>query len=120
MTIRCGNRAAHAETTYHATVESVRACHRDETWACTWLEYERDAFGLVYDEDGRPVIRECRALAWTLPDGRGYTCERGHEHIDAEVRDREGWDYVDGPEEARRLAKVGVASVGMDGKPILV
>lgn len=114
MTIRCGNRAKHSETTYHENVAAVAACHRGETWACTWLNGWTE-----YTEDGPALVtEECGALSWYLPGDRGYTCEAGHEHIHAEVRDREGWDYAEDVAEARRLATVGVASVGMDGRPI--
>lgn len=119
MTIRCGNRAVHAETTHHESVAAVRACHRGETHPCNWL-IEIPAGWVPEIEDWMEArVEECGATSWELEDGRGWTCAAGHEHISAEVRDREGWDYADGPEEARRLAKVGVASVGMDGRPIL-
>lgn len=120
MAIRCGNRDAHTETTYHQTVEGVRACHRDETWACGWLVSIPAGYAPEIENWVDARIVPCGALAWRLPDGRGYTCEAGHEHIYCEVRDAERWDYVDGPEEARRLAALGVAALGMDGRPVLV
>lgn len=107
MTIRCGNREAHAETTYHGTIEEVRACFRGETWACTWLLGRTE-----YTEDG-PMLRtwECGAASWHLAGDRGYTCEAGHEHVYAEVRADEGWEYAEDEDEARRLASVGVMPV---------
>lgn len=108
MPITCGNRAKHNGTTgTHAT---VRACYLDPTThACTWLTE-------VYTEDGLSAA-ECGALAWELPGGRGWACEAGHEHITAQARHDEGWDYAEDRDEAARLAKVGVASVQMDGRP---
>jgi len=120
MAIRCGNQAKHTETTYHENIAAVRACHRGETHPCNWLVSISAGWSSEIEDwvDARSV--ECGATSWELADGRGWTCAAGHEHIHAEVRDAERWDYADGPEEARRLAAVGVASVGMDGGPILV
>lgn len=107
MSIRCGNRAAHATRTYHATVDAVRACHRDNTAPCHWL-VER----VSYTEDGpMTTIVDCGALSWPLPGGRGWACEAGHEHVTAEVRAAEGWEYAEDQREARRLEKAGVRPV---------
>lgn len=118
-TITCGNRARHNGTTgAHATVDNVRRCYLDQSAEiCNWL-IEIPAHWVEEIEDfvdARQV--ECGMLAWELPEGRGWTCEAGHEHIHAEVRDREGWDYAEDLDEAKRLAAVGVASVQMDGRP---
>ncbi|HET9144081.1 hypothetical protein [Actinophytocola sp.] len=117
--ITCGNRARHNGTTgTHATVDNVRRCYLDpDAEICNWL-IEIPAHWVEEIEDIVDAqIVECGALAWELPDGRGWTCEAGHEHIHAEVRDQEGWDYAEDLDEANRLAKVGVASVQMDGRP---
>lgn len=105
--IRCGNRAKHATRTYHETIEGVRACHRGETWACTWLNGRTE-----HTEDGPVLVTsECGALAYPLPGDRGYTCEAGHEHIYAEVRADEGWEYAEDQDEAQRLERNGVRAV---------
>jgi hypothetical protein len=111
MSITCGN--CH-ET--HRSVEAVRRCYAGTAHPCGWQWEERDRWGFVTDEDGRRIVRECKALAWD--DGRATTCEDGHEHVSAEARAAEGWDYAEDADEARRLASVGVASVGMDGGSI--
>lgn len=116
MPVNCGNRARHADgaAVTHASVDAVRACYlAGETWACDWL------VPLVNPEDGEvSVAVECGGLSWHLPDGRGYTCEYGHDHVYAEVRQKEGWDYVVDPEEAGLLAGRGVVPVAMNGGPI--
>lgn len=99
----------------HLTVDAVRACHARETFPCPWL-IERPAGWLPEAEDFvEATIVECGSLAWEHE--RGWECETGHEHITAEVRHREGWEYAECREEAAQLAKVGVASVDMQGRP---
>lgn len=117
MPVKCGNRQAHADggPAVHASVEAVRACFQaGRTWPCDWLVGETDP------EDGELRTRDCGGLAWLLPDGRGYTCEHGHEHIHDEVRRSEGWDYAADPQEAGLLAGRGVRPVAMDGGGIAV
>src|ERR1043165_1282904 len=97
----------------HLTVEGVRHCYAGDASTCGWLFYERDRYGIVCDEDGQQIVRECDELAWD--DGRARVCEAGHEHVWAEARAREGWEYAEDADEARRLAKAGVMPVGMDG-----
>lgn len=111
--ITCGN--CH-ET--HFSIDGVRHCYAGDAGVCGWQTYLRDRWGFVTNEDGERIVEECPALIWD--NGRAQVCELGHEHVHAEARYREGWDYADGPEEAQRLAKVGVGSVGMDGHPIYV
>lgn len=97
----------------HASAEAARACHfAEETWPCDWQV-------LVDTEDG-PMPVECRGLSWFLADGRGYTCEFGHEHIHAEVLVRRGRAYAADPEEAGLLAARGVVPMAMDGGSIAV
>lgn len=109
--IRCGNRQAHDERTYHASIESVRRCFSTETtWACTWLRE-------IDTEDG-PGVTECGALSWNT--ARGYECEHGHDHVYDEVRAKEGWDYAADPDEAGLLAGRGVHPVAMDGTGITI
>lgn len=110
--IRCGNRE-HQTETYHRDVATVRRCFSSETtWACSWL------VPFHYPEDGETYTRECGGLSWELPDGRGFECEHGHDHIYDEVRAVEGWDYAADPGEAGLLAGRGVAPVAMNGGSI--
>lgn len=111
-TITCG----HCQNTHHS-VEAVRRCYAGTAHPCGWQSEARDRWGALRDEDGQPIIHECTALSWD--NGRAFACEAGHEHVHADVRDAEGWDYADGPTEAHRLALVGVDSVGMDGNSIV-
>lgn len=111
----CGNRARHGREVRvrHDTVEGVRACFREEEiWECGWLNE------LVNPEDGEIVAVACKGVTWYLPDGRGYECEHGHDHIYCEVRASEGWDYAADPQEAGLLAGRGVHPVAMNGGPI--
>ena len=91
--ITCGN--CH-ET--HRSVEGVRVCHAGKGWCCTWL-LER------HGEDGLYVV-ECGALSWE--DERGYGCAAGHDHVYAEVRDAEGWDYASDAQEAEMMRRNGL------------
>lgn len=112
MPVNCGNRNRHAagEPITHASVDAVRACFlAEQTWVCEWL------VPLMNPEDGETVAVDCGGLAWFLPEDRGYTCEYGHDHIYAEVRHREGWDYAADPEEAGLLAGRGIQPVAMNG-----
>ncbi|WP_410646208.1 hypothetical protein [Amycolatopsis sp. cmx-4-54] len=114
MSITCGNRAGHddGKPAIHATIDAVRACcTAGLVWACDWL------LARTHPEDGETYTVECGGLSWHLPDGRGTTCEFGHSHIYAEVRQDERWDYAEDDEEAKRLARLGVAPFTMDGKP---
>jgi hypothetical protein len=111
VSITCGN----CQKT-HFSVEAVRRCYAGTAHPCGWQYEARDRWGTLRDEDGAAIVRECDALSWD--NGRAYVCEAGHEHVHADVREAEGWDYAEDADEARRLAKVGVASVGMDGGSI--
>lgn len=102
MQIRCG----HCQKR-HRCVALVKACAAGELFACNWLVFDQG-------EDG-PFTRDCGADAWYTHDGRGWECDRGHSHVDAETRAAQGWDYADGPVEARRLAEAGVFPMLMDG-----
>jgi hypothetical protein len=95
----------------HYAVSTVRLCYSSvPTFTCDW-QYEE-----TYNEDGERPVLECGALAWE--DRRGVYCENGHEHIHAEVRANEGWDYAEDEQEAGALLALGVRSVGMDGGSI--
>lgn len=115
MPVTCGNRARHADgkPAVHADVTEVRECYLGpQTWRCDWL------FGVRHPEDGEIYAVPCGARAWYLPAGRGYTCAAGHEHIYAEVRAAEGFDYAADEVEAGLLAGRGVRPVAMNGGPI--
>lgn len=94
----------------HHSAEVGRRCHAGKTYPCGW----QIQVGL--DEDGGAVIDECGAAAWDTE--RGWKCDAGHEHVTAEARWREGWDYAADPGEAMLLARAGVQPVAMDGGPI--
>jgi hypothetical protein len=81
-----------------------------ETWPCGWLMYAGR------DEDGELVVVECGAVA--TENSRGWTCTNGHEHVTAEARYREGWDYASDAGEAAQLRKYGTDVVAMDGGAI--
>ncbi|MGW4528857.1 hypothetical protein [Amycolatopsis sp. NPDC004378] len=117
MPVNCGNRRRHAdgEPAAHASADAVRACFlAEETWTCDWLTAHTNP------EDGEQYTVECGGLAWFLPEGRGHTCEHGHDHIYAEVRHREGWDYAADPDEAGLLAGRGIQPVAMNGGGIAI
>lgn len=100
-TIACGHCHEH-----HASVAAVRACSQEATIApCHWLVE-------VSTEDGRAVV-ECGAEA--IFTERGYTCAAGHQHVNAQARHAEGWDYAESWGEAMDLARAGVEPLTMDG-----
>lgn len=109
--IRCGNRAGHASKVaeYHRTVEGVRRCFAGTAAPCDWHV-------MVPTEDG-PQAMACYqisgAVAWETD--RGWECESGHEHVRAEVRDAEGWDYAEDDGDVKALAYGFKMPVGMDG-----
>ncbi|WNV83108.1 hypothetical protein [Umezawaea sp. Da 62-37] len=112
MPVTCRNRKRHADDApaVHDSVDAVRACFlAEQIWTCDWQVPARN------DEDGEDYAVDCGGLAWFLPDDRGYTCEYGHEHIHAEVRRRERWDYAADPQEAGLLAGRGIQPVAMNG-----
>jgi hypothetical protein len=109
--ITCGNCKG-----THLTVEGVRRCYAGTAHPCGWQFEARDRWGTLRDEDGGAIVRECDALSWD--NGRAFVCEAGHEHVWAEARAREGWEYAEDADEARSLAKAGIMPVGMDGGSI--
>lgn len=104
MAFKCGNCK-----NKHVSAADGRACYAGKfapfIAPCSWLVQD-------YGEDG-PCVRECGADA-TVTE-RGFTCTAGHSHVDAEYREREGWDYAHDPQEARQLMKAGVFPMTMDG-----
>lgn len=114
--INCG----HCHDSHHS-IAQVRVCGTQrytipetgetvDAWPCDWL--------LNYiDDEGETRERECWHPSWLT--GRGNTCAAGHEHVRAEFRAAEGWDYAS-PDEAYALAAAGTMPVGMDGKPYIL
>lgn len=111
--IRCAN---HDETTTHASVAAVAACHAGaEVGPCGWLV---ERIHVNYDPEGGggegwTVTEDCGAEA--IFDARGYRCAAGHEHVTMEARNAEGWDYAEEYGEARDLAMAGVEPRTMSG-----
>lgn len=85
---------------------------------CNWLvEYipepctDPETGEDCYYDDPSPMIVECGAeVAYT--DER-WQCAAGHEHVSAEARDREGWDYAEDDYDAAVIAKGGRQPVPM-------
>lgn len=92
----------------HRSVETARRCYAGDIFTCGWL--------YPYQLEGEQCVGECDAAAWETD--RGFTCEAGHEHVTAQKRLEEGWDYAADPYEAAGLARVGVEPVAMDGGAI--
>lgn len=90
----------------HEFAKEGRACYEGvDLYRCDWLIE-------IATEDG-PAIVDCGA--WAIGTDRGFTCEAGHSHVNCEIRSREGWDYADGPHEAKNMAKYGIFPMTMDG-----
>jgi hypothetical protein len=58
-----------------------------EVGTCTWTVVAGA------DEDGYPYHTDCGAE--TVIYDRGFVCTAGHEHVNAQTRHEEGWDYYD-------------------------
>jgi len=123
IAIACG----HCRFT-HASLAEVRQCaaehhsgKRCAPWKCSWLVERpfcrQPECGMC--EDGGHPPTECGAWSRQLFNaaGReiGYECTVGHDHIDAQARMEEGWDYAADPGEAALLAKYGTEPRHMDG-----
>jgi hypothetical protein len=118
--IVCNSRWVGQERHTHERVEQVRVCfeaaHDEargiEVWPCSWLLEGR------YD-DGSIFTFECgQPTRFTPERGDGaYECLAGHDHVPAWVRDAQGWDYAEDPDEAKQLAQAGTRPVQLDGKP---
>ena len=53
--------------------------------------------------------------AEAIATARGWTCAAGHEHVTAEARHAEGWEYAECYDEAKALAAAGVEPLTMSG-----
>lgn len=110
--VRCGNRGVHGKTVvvYHADAAAVKACFLGDG-VCGWVMNMG-----VDPEDGEPMLMECGHALHVSE--RGWRCDNGHEHVTAQVRQMEGWDYAADEEEATLLRKYGVDAVAMNGGSI--
>jgi hypothetical protein len=97
---------------WHNTAAEVKACFeakKDGAWPCSWVVQSR------YD-DGSYFYHDCGAPTRYTDEARGiYECDRGHDHVPAEVRQAEGWDYAADQGEAEQLTRNGVRPMQMDG-----
>jgi hypothetical protein len=60
-----------------------------------------------------PAIPAVCLLSAGRPSGV-WACEAGHEHVCAEVRNAEGWDYAHDEVEAALVRRDGTDAVAMD------
>lgn len=95
----------------HRSAAAVRACYAGATIApCDWLVERFTPGEYVGDEgdwlEGVTLVEDCGAEA--IYDDRGFTCDAGHSHVRAEIRNAEGWEYAEDADEASRLTKAGV------------
>lgn len=96
------------DTTPAVTMCPHEDCQYRDVWPCPWL------IARGRDEDGSPVITECGARA--RPTDTGWRCEAGHEHVEAEARSAQGWDYAADEGEAAGIACAGVEPRDMSGR----
>jgi hypothetical protein len=89
----------------HDLVAEARACQQVEIASCHWLVEE-------FTEDG---VRHVDCGANAVYTQRGWRCTQGHSHVYSEFRAKEGWDYSDGPHDAKNLARFGIFPMTMDG-----
>lgn len=103
----------------HPTVELVRICATAarfekagaKVWPCSW---DMEAMG----EDGPYAVR-CNLPTMFTDDRGSYECVGGHDHVPAEVRFEQGWDYAEDAGAAELLAKYGTEPRDMQGRPFL-
>lgn len=111
--IRCG----HCGKT-HDRVDAVRACAAGTLTTCPWLVDVPRHWVVIDEETGETdyvdaTTRECGAEA--VITERGWCCAVGHEHVNAETRRAEGWDWAEEYDEALALAAAGVEPRTIDG-----
>lgn len=100
----------------HTSVAAVKACAGGNLFPCHWL-VERPG-RTVYDDQGNcdwieGSVGDCGAEA--IATDRGWTCAVGHEHVTAQARWTEGWDYAADAGEAMDLVRAGRQPFTMDG-----
>lgn len=108
MAFNCGN----CKGKHDLAIEG-QACYAGSLVSCGWL-----VLRTYYDFDDAAQQHEEECGAPAIETERGFSCASGHSHVNAEYRDREGWDYADGPGEAYVLAYFGTVPVRMDGSGI--
>jgi hypothetical protein len=99
---------------------------KTEIVPCTWLIERRHArycqvpfeAECGYCEENAIEQVDCGAGMYVLRDQAtgqrvGWECADGHQHVSAQVRFEQGWEYADGDGEADRLARAGVQPVPM-------
>jgi hypothetical protein len=70
---------------------------------CGWL-YQVPTYTLYpadaewYPDSPSDVYTTLACSALAIGDERSWVCEHGHEHVHAEARHNEGWDYYDDDE----------------------
>lgn len=116
--IYCDSKWSHKGLRHtHESAELVKLCYAaaaderagKEVWPCSWLLEGR------YD-DGSAFTYECMLpTRFTREDG-SYECDGGHDHVPAQTRCEEGWDYAGDVEEATGMMRHGVRAVQPDGK----
>lgn len=97
----------------HRSVAEVKACFAAKVagaWPCTWLIEGPIPTGDP-DEPYYKGTFECGAPARYTDEEGSYTCDEGHAHTPAWVRDRQGWDFAADRGEAEALALAGVLPV---------
>ncbi len=92
--------------------------HGNTVGGCTWMVnyipepmYCEETGDVDYYDDPTPLVRDCGAES-AYSDDR-FRCAAGHEHVSAETRDREGWDYAEDAYDAAVIAKGGRLPVPM-------
>lgn len=108
MSVLCGNRPKHdGVAVHHHNILEVKECYGLVT-LCQW-QVERDVCLHEGDEEWPPEW-ERQVVACGAPvheDEHGWRCEGGHSYVDMETRWKEGWDYAEDREEAKRLTAAG-------------
>lgn len=103
----------------HDSVAATRACHTGDLFACHWMVEKW--VGWTDEETGQSEgdmqVVDCGAEA--IATERGWTCAAGHEHVTAEARHAEGWEYAEDWGEAKNLAAAGVEPLTMSGHVVL-
>lgn len=74
---------------------------------CTWMVEHREFDGYDLAE----WIANCDAEL--VYSDRGWLCAAGHEHVTAEVRDAEGWDYAQDAYDSAVITQAGRQAVPM-------
>lgn len=117
--IYCDSKWVGRERHEHSTVAEVRGCFAAaadaargvQAWPCTWLLEGRYDDGSTFTFECGAPTREVNSLGCTA-------CDNGHEHVPAQVRAAQGWDYAADEGEAALLREHGAQAVAMNGGSI--